>query len=59
MPMRPPTFAERLRAALGSDVVESLTPTRPEPTRHTAPYKGSEFADRLRAAVAARKAAHR
>lgn len=55
MPQRPPTFAERLRAALGHErsprgrngsglrSVEQLV------TR--APAKGSDFAERLRRAV--------
>jgi hypothetical protein len=56
MPQRPPSFAERLRAALGSDVVESMAPARTAPARHAQPSKGSDFADRLRAALAARNA---
>ncbi len=57
MPQRPPSLAERLRAALRSDSeMPSLsaprTPTAP--ARHATHSPGAEFADRLRAAVAAR-----
>ena len=54
MPQRPPSFAERLRSALGSDVVRSMATPTTEPARHAQPSKGSDFADRLRAAIAAR-----
>jgi hypothetical protein len=55
MPQRPPSFAERLRSALGTHG-ESTTPsTRPGRTRQTQEYKGSEFADRLAAALRARR----
>ena len=57
MPQRPPSFAERLRSALGSDIVKSLAPAPAQPARHSRPYKGSEFADRLRAAIADSNAA--
>jgi hypothetical protein len=53
MPQRPPSFADRLRSALGSD--HTTTPVRPAPARHAQDYKGAEFADRLRAAVATRR----
>ena len=52
MPQRPPSFAERIRSALGSD--DRTTASRTTP-RHAHDYKGAEFAARLRAAVAARR----
>jgi len=53
MPQRPPSFAERIRSALGND--HTTTPVRSTPARHARADKGAEFADRLRAAVAARR----
>jgi hypothetical protein len=55
MPQRPPSFAERLRSALGTDAESTTTATRPELTRETTGYKGTEFADRLAAALRARR----
>ena len=56
MPQRPPSFADRIRSALGSD--HTTTPVRSTPARHARAGRadrGAEFADRLRAAVAARR----
>ena len=50
MPKRPPSLAERLRATMRSEMPTAAS----APARHSNAYKGSEFADRLRAAVAAR-----
>jgi len=50
MPKRPPSLAERLREAMRSEMPTAAS----APARHSTPYKGAEFADRLRAAVAAR-----
>ena len=48
MPQRPPSFAERLRSALGHHHESTTAPVRPTgaPTS-----KGDEFAERLRRAV--------
>ena len=53
MPQRPPSFAERLRSALGHDSDATTTPARPAPAGASTD-KGSEFADRLRRAVTSR-----
>ena len=53
MPQRPPSFAERLRSALGHDSDTTTTPARPATTGEST-YKGSEFADRLRRAISSR-----
>ena len=53
MPQRPPSFAARLRSVLDSD--DTATRARSAPPRHAHDYPGAEFADRLRAAVAARR----
>ena len=53
MPQRSPSLAERLRSVLGSDSEVSPQGLR-APGRHGDDARGAEFADRLRAAVAAR-----
>ena len=52
MPQRPPTLAQRLRSAWA--VHTHTRAAADAPARHARDYKGSAFADRLRAAVAAR-----
>jgi hypothetical protein len=53
MPQRPPSFAERLRSALGHASGTTTTPARPASAGESS-YKGSEFAERLRRAVTSR-----
>ena len=53
MPQRPPSFAERLRSALGHDSDTTTTPARPAPAGESS-SKGSEFAERLRRAMSSR-----
>jgi hypothetical protein len=56
MPQRPPTLAERLRS-VWSHASEMAGPSGPEastPALDSPRHKGSDFAARLRAAVAAR-----
>jgi hypothetical protein len=53
MPKRPPSLAERLRSAWATG--SASTGSRgAAAVRHGRQYKGSQFADRLRAAVASR-----
>ena len=53
MPQRPPTVAQRLRSAWRRTSDSVLTSAGVSPDQR-ASYKGSDFADRLRAAVATR-----
>ena len=52
MPQRPPSLAQRLRSAWAHHSETRVAGDTP--ARHAHDYKGSAFADRLRAAVAAR-----
>ena len=56
MPQRPPTIAQRLRSVWShdSETKRSTGPAGSAPGRHAGSHKGSDFADRLRAAVSAR-----
>jgi hypothetical protein len=53
MPQRPPSLAQRLRSVWASHPAATAPAGGPS-ARHAQAYKGAEFADRLRAAVAAR-----